>query len=317
MSVQSNNQGRAYEYICLLTLNEEINKIRKSEIIENSAFTAAQNAWNFVDDNFKSLLSESAKAAVQTIFDMEPMIIEDGNDVLKLQIQTDNEGKEGDVRDILISRKDVCWEIGLSIKHNHFAVKHSRLGRNLDFGKKWFGLPCSQTYWDNIKPIFDYLAEQISQNKNWSDLPSKNNNVYKPILNAFMEEIKESTKQNPMVPQKMVEYLLGEFDFYKVISIDSKRITQIQSYNLHGNLNKSARTINPKIKIPVVMLPTRIVSFDFKPNSSNTVELYMDGGWQFNFRIHNASTKVEQSLKFDIQIIGMPTTIISINCSWK
>ena len=317
MSVQSNNQGRAYEYICLLTLNEEINKIRKSEIIENSAFTAAQNAWNFVDDNFKSLLSESAKAAVQTIFDMEPMIIEDGNDVLKLQIQTDNEGKEGDVRDILISRKDVCWEIGLSIKHNHFAVKHSRIGRNLDFGKKWFGVPCSENYWNNIKPVFDYLAEQISQNKNWSDLPSKNNNVYKPILNAFMDEIKESTKQNPMVPQKMVEYLLGEFDFYKVISIDSKRITQIQSYNLHGTLNKSTRTINPKIKIPVVMLPTRIVSFDFKPNSSNTVELYMDGGWQFNFRIHNASTKVEQSLKFDIQIIGMPTTIISINCSWK
>ena len=317
MSVQSNNQGRAYEYICLLTLNEEINKIRKSEIIENSAFTAAQNAWNFVDDNFKSLLSESAKAAVQTIFDMEPMIIEDGNDVLKLQIQTDNEGKEGDVRDILISRKDVCWEIGLSIKHNHFAVKHSRIGRNLDFGKKWFGVPCSETYWNNIKPVFDYLAEQISQNKNWSDLPSKNNNVYKPILNAFMDEIKESTKQNPMVPQKMVEYLLGEFDFYKVISIDSKRITQIQSYNLHGTLNKSTRTINPKIKIPVVMLPTRIVSFDFKPNSSNTVELYMDGGWQFNFRIHNASTKVEQSLKFDIQIIGMPTTIISINCSWR
>lgn len=317
MSVQSNNQGRAYEYICLLTLNEEINKIRKSEIIENSAFIAAQNAWNFVDDNFKSLLSESAKAAVQTIFDMEPMIIEDGNDVLTLQIQTDNEGKEGDVRDILISRKDVCWEIGLSIKHNHFAVKHSRLGRNLDFGKKWFEVPCSETYWNNIKPVFDYLAEQISQNKNWSDLPSKNNDVYIPILNAFMYEIKESTKQNPIVPQKMVEYLLGEFDFYKVISIDSRRITQIQSYNLHGTLNKSTRTINPKIKIPVVMLPTRIVSFDFKPNSSNTVELYMDGGWQFNFRIHNASTKVEQSLKFDIQIIGMPTTIISINCSWR
>jgi hypothetical protein len=43
----------------------------------------------------------------------------------------------------------------------------------------------------------------------------------------------------------------------------------------------------------------------------------MDGGWQFNFRIHNASTYVEPSLKFDIQIIGMPTTIISINCSWN
>ena len=237
--------------------------------------------------------------------------------MLKLQIQTDNEGKEGDVRDILICRNDVSWEIGLSIKHNHFAVKHSRIGRNLDFGKKWFGVPCSENYWNNIKPVFDYLAEQIAQNKNWNELTTKNTDVYVPLLHAFMNEIKESTRQNPNVPQKMVEYLLGEFDFYKVISIDSKRITQIQSYNLHGTLNKSTRTINPKIKIPVVMLPTRIVSFDFKPNSSNTVELYMDGGWQFNFRIHNASTKVEQSLKFDIQIIGMPTTIISINCSWK
>ena len=317
MSVQSNNQGRAYEYICLLTLNEEINKIRKSEIIENSAFIVAKNAWCSVDNNLQSILKESANAVVATIFDMEPMIIEDSEDVLTLKIQTDNEGKEGDVRDILISRSDVCWEIGLSIKHNHFAVKHSRLGRNLDFGNKWFGIPCSQTYWDSIKPIFDYLAEQVSQNKNWNELENKSRDVYVPLLNAFMNEVKNSTIQNPSVPQKMVEYLLGEFDFYKVISIDSKRLTRIQSYNLHGSLNKSTKTISPKIKIPVVMLPTRIVSFDFKPNSSNTVELYMDGGWQFSFRIHNASTKVEQSLKFDIQIIGMPTTIISINCSWK
>ena len=50
---------------------------------------------------------------------------------------------------------------------------------------------------------------------------------------------------------------------------------------------------------------------------NNAMELYLDGGWQFSFRIHNASTKVESSLKFDIQIIGMPTTIISIDCRWK
>lgn len=317
MSVQSNNLGRAYEYICLMTLNEEINKIRKSEIIKNSAYIAAQNAWNYVDINLQSILKESAKAAVATIFDMEPMITEQTPDILTLKIQTDNEGKEGDVRDIVISRCDVSWEIGLSIKHNHFAVKHSRLAKNLDFGKKWFNIPCSNDYWNSIKPVFDYLAEQISNKKNWNELNNKNNDVYIPLLTAFMKEIKESTRKNPNVPQKMVEYLLGEFDFYKVISIDSKRITQIQSYNLHGNLNKETRTIKPKINVPVVMLPTRIVNFDFKPNSSNTVELYMDSGWQFNFRIHNASTKVEQSLKFDIQIIGMPTTIISINCSWK
>ena len=61
--------------------------------------------------------------------------------------------------------------IGLSLKHNHFAVKHSRLAKSLDFGQKWFGMPCSEIYWSSVKPIFDYLAQQ--KNKNWRDLPSK------------------------------------------------------------------------------------------------------------------------------------------------
>lgn len=317
MSDQSNNQGRAYEYVCLITLSEEINKIRKAEITMNSAYRAAEHAWSLMPDGFKSILASSASAVVSTIFDMEPMIVETGDDLLTLKIQTDNEGKEGDVRDIVISRKDVQWEIGLSLKHNHFAVKHSRLAKKLDFGEKWFGIPCSNQYWADIKPIFDYLAVQKVDKKNWNELPTKDTMVYVPLLQAFIDELNRSNAKDSTVPQKMVEYLLGEFDFYKVISIDSKRITRIQSYNMHGQLNCSSRTIKPKIQIPVACLPTRIVNLEFKPNSTNTVELYLDGGWQFSFRIHNASTKVETSLKFDIQIIGMPTTIITINCNWN
>lgn len=317
MSEQSNNQGRAYEYICILTLCEEIKKVRPAMIQENSALKANFNAWNSITPFLQNVLRESAKATTNTIFDMEPMLLEKGEDLVVLTCQTDKEGKEGDVRDIVIARKDVKWEIGLSIKHNHFAVKHSRLGKSLDFGAKWFNVPCSQEYWNEIKPIFDYLSEQKTLDKKWSDLPSKDKQVYVPLLQAFIREIIKSNSVDSNVPRKMVEYLLGEFDFYKVISIDSKRITQIQTYNLHGKLNQATSGNKPKIKIPIASLPTRIVSFDFKPNSTNTVELYMDGGWQFNFRIHNASTKVETSLKFDIQIVGMPATIISINCSWK
>lgn len=317
MSEQSNNQGRAYEYICILTLCEEIKKVRHAMIQENSALKANLNAWNSITPILQNVLKESAKATTNTIFDMEPMLLEKGEDLVVLTCQTDKEGKEGDVRDIVITRKDVKWEIGLSIKHNHFAVKHSRLGKSLDFGAKWFNVPCSQKYWNEIKPIFDYLSEQKTLDKKWSDLPSKDKQVYVPILQAFIREIIKSNSVDSNVPRKMVEYLLGEFDFYKVISIDSKRITQIQTYNLHGKLNQATCSNKPKIKIPIASLPKRIVNFDFKPNSTNTVELYMDGGWQFNFRIHNASTKVETSLKFDIQIVGMPATIISINCSWK
>lgn len=316
MSEQSNNQGRAYEYICLTTLCNEIGKLRSVEIEQNSAYNAAFHAWSLITPLFQNLLTESAKSAVATIFDMEPMIIEPSNDLLKLKIQTDNEGKDGDVRDIVISRKDVQWEIGLSLKHNHFAVKHSRLAKSLDFGEKWFNIPCSDKYWADIKPIFDYLKIQKDNKRNWRELPHKDKEVYIPLLQAFMDEIIRSSNSNAEVPQRMVEYLLGEFDFYKVISIDSRRITQIQTYNLHGRLNQASRISKPKIEVPIAYLPTRIVSLEFKPNSTNTVELYMDGGWQFSFRIHNASTKVETSLKFDIQIVGMPTTIISIDCKW-
>lgn len=72
------------------------------------------------------------------------MILDDGLDELELKIQSDDKGKEGNVRDVLIIRRGIEWEIGLSVKHNHFAVKHSRLSKNLDFGKKWYGIEYSE-----------------------------------------------------------------------------------------------------------------------------------------------------------------------------
>lgn len=318
MSSKSNDQGRAYEFICLQTLEKEIKNIRRVEIEKNSSYAAAKYAWNNIGSDMQLNLERSAKAAVSSIFDLEPLILDrkGNNDSLQLRIQPDSKGIDGDVRDILIMREYIKWEIGLSLKHNHFAVKHSRLGKNLDFGSRCFGIECSQQYWDDISPIFEYLETEKAKGSLWSDLPNKETDVYIPLLKAFIKEIRSASTLHADVPKQLVEYLLGEYDFYKVISIDAKKLTQIQAYNLHGTLNKASESTKPTTIIPVVSLPTRIVHLDFKPESSNTVELYLDEGWQFSFRIHNASSKVETSLKFDIQIKGMPTSIISINCIW-
>lgn len=316
MSSQSNDQGRAFEYITLLTLGDEIGRVRKTVVEQNSSFFAARRAWESISPGLQDNLTRAAEAAVDSIFNLEPMILEDGNDTLELKIQPDSQGEEGDVRDILIIRRNVRWEVGLSLKHNHFAVKHSRLAKNLDFGNRWFGIPCSNAYWSDIAPIFNELEDAKRAGLKWRDLPDKENDVYVPLLNAFVGEIIRSNERNPEVPRRMVEYLLGEYDFYKVISIDARRTTQILTFNLRGSLNQPSRNERPRTEIPVANLPTRIVNIGFKPRTNNTVELYMDGGWQFSFRIHNASTYVETSLKFDIQIIGMPTTIVSINCIW-
>lgn len=318
MSKKSNNQGRAYEYSYLITLFEKISEIRPAKIEENSSYFAAKRAWNTLTESEKTIYKVSALAGVNTIFDLEPLILDDGDDELELKIQSDDKGKEGDVRDVLIIRRGIEWEIGLSVKHNHFAVKHSRLSKNLDFGNKWYGVNCSKQYWGDIKPVFEYLDMEKQKGSKWSDLPNKEDDVYIPLLNAFKGELE---RQNSLfgkdIPRLMVEYLLGEFDFYKVIGIDSKRTTQIQSYNLRGTLNKQGNKKKRSIELPISTLPTRIVSLEYKPDSKNTLELYLDGGWQFSFRIHNASTQVESSLKFDIQIIGMPITIVSIDCRWK
>ena len=317
MSSKSNDQGRAYEYVTLLTLHSEISKIRRAEIVKNSSLEAARNAWDNMSKSMQSLMSMSAHSFVPDIFNLEPLILEDDGDVVELLIQKDKSGEDGDVRDILIARSGIKWEIGLSMKHNHFAVKHSRLSHLIDFGEKWYGVPCSESYWQSVMPIFDYLQEQKREGKAWFELSDKSERVYVPLLKAFMQELRLTYGNHKELPQKMVEYLLGEFDFYKVVSIDNQRMTQINTFNLHGTLNKNGKRNKAKATIPRVLLPTRIVSLDFKPGSDNTIELYLDGGWQFSFRIHNASTMVESSLKFDIQIIGMPTTIVTINCRWR
>lgn len=317
MSDKSNNQGRAYEYACLLTLNEEIGKLRPVTIVENSSYLAAKYAWSTLSSKMKNLYKVSSYAAVIQIFELEPRIIEDDSDILELQIQRDTKGEEGDVRDILIVRHNIQWEIGLSLKHNHFAVKHSRLSRRLDFGAKWYEIPCSPNYWKAVQPVFAYLAQEKNKGTLFNDLPDKEQDVYIPLLRAFIDEINCQKRMHPDVPSRLVEYLLGKYDFYKIISIDKQRTTQIQSYNLRGMLNQDGLYQKASIEIPIALLPTRIVSLDFVPNKANTVELYMDGGWQFSFRIHNAEKKVMPTLKFDIQIIGMPTAIININCLWK
>ena len=315
----SNRNGRALEFAYLLTLTavSKMNPPVTIAVEENSSFYAAKSAWEATPIDMQKTFLLSATAGINAILEAEPLILAADKDIINIRIQPDSAGIDGDVRDILIIRDGVKWEIGLSVKNNHFAVKHSRLSRKLDFGDKWFGVKCSKQYWDDIAPIFDYLSDCKNNRLKWSELPSKEDDVYIPLLNAFLSEVNRIYgAHGEVLAKSMVEYLIGKYDFYKTIGVNNKQLTRVQPYNLRGTLNKASERQNPKLIIPISSLPTRIIGFGFKPNSTNTVEVFMDEGWQFSFRIHNASTKVETSLKFDIQIIGMPTSIICVDYRW-
>lgn len=318
---RSNDNGRAFEHACLYALQKALNAktFHTPEIDENySPHIAAHNAWNRIDGSLRKKLNRAAKTAAEYLFNLEPMLDESGTDPIRLIIQPDDMGELGDVRDILIIRTQREWSVGLSVKHNSLAVKHSRIASGLDFGEKWYRHPCSQKYWADVKPIFDRLDKLHRRGVDWSELTQddKWNNVYVPLLTAFRNEILQQKENHRDMPRRMVEYLLGQFDFYKVISLDSREITQFQTFNLRGTLNLRSLEREPDIKIQLASLPKHILHFDFKEGSKTTLEMSLDEGWYFTFRIHNGDGRVIPSLKFDVQIRGMPSEIRVIDVAW-
>jgi hypothetical protein len=318
---RSNDNGRAFEYACLYALKNALQSKTSHypEVDEGySPHIAAYNAWMRTDENLRAKLDRAARTAAEYLFKLEPMLDENGDDPIRLIIQPDGMGERGDVRDIIVMRSQKEWSIGLSLKHNHFAVKHSRIASDLDFGSKWYSRSCSNEYWETVNPIFNRLVELKEQRFRWSSFTrdDKWDNVYVPLLNAFKDEIIRQADKYYDLPRRMVEYLLGQFDFYKVIGQDSKRVTRFQVFNFRDTLNKSSSDRDPDIKITKANLPRKILHFDFKANSKTTLIMCLDNGWQFSFRIHNGDGPVIPSLKFDIQIIGMPTDIKIIDVDW-
>lgn len=283
MSAKSNDCGRAYEYAWITILAEALGRHRKLQIVANSAFEANKRSWMRMTDDMKRIYEISAKSAIETLLTPEPCMIENDEEPLISEFQRDRVGQSGDPRDILIKRGNIDWEIGLSVKHNHEAVKHSRLSHRLDFCNEWFGIPCSDLYWADAQPIFGRLKTEKEAGRKWSEIGDKETSVYMPLLAAFIDEVKRVDAVCPGIPRKMIEYLVGIKDYYKVVSFGSKRITIIQAFNIHASLNKPSKSKVSAISVPTAALPTELIALKFKAGSSNTAEMYLNNGWQLSF----------------------------------
>lgn len=128
----------------------------------------------------------------------------------------------------------------------------------------------------------------------WTSIENMLQVVYIPVLDAFRKELLRLDKENPnIVAENLVQYLIGNKDFYKVIK--GKKKVEIQAYNLHGTLNLPFEKVIPKAKIPKLKLPTRLIEIVYQENSTRTLLVSLNEGWQISFRIHNASSRVEPS----------------------
>lgn len=301
--------GKAFEYALLTQFEEKLKYKTNIEVIKNSSFHIAKGCFENTSKIEQSDYLLTASFAVNFLMDIEPRLSNDVGikDILQLEILSDDHGKSGDVRDVLAIRLLQKWEIGVSAKNNHNAVKHSRLSHLIDFGEKWLGVKVSKEYFYTVTPIFqslEKLRKESKATKKWSELGDYHTSVYVPILEAFMKELKNLNENNDNIPSNLVSYLIGNKDFYKVIK--SKNIVEIQAYNINGTLNLPFDKIEPKYKTPKIPLPTEIIDISFKENSNTTVIITMNNDWTLSFRIHNASSRIESSLKFDINLLKSP-----------
>jgi hypothetical protein len=289
--------------------------VENCRLHDNSSAELGARDFSALEETIRAKLVAAGESAVEQLLQFEPNLSEAAQVITKLQIamQTDQSGAIGDVRDIIISEPASGWEIGISAKHGHEALKHPRLSQKIDFGKQWFGHPCTPQYFDEVKPLFDELNELRGQALLWREITDKEERFYIPILAAFRKELLRLDSANvDVVAPHMVQYLIGNKDFYKVTKL--KNQAKIQIYNFNGTLNQNHKKVAPKIKLDRLKLPNRIIELEIKRDASGgasetTLELVCNGGWQLSFRLHSASSKVEPSLKFDINLIGRPNSL--------
>ena len=309
MPNQTSN-GKAFEYACLKAFHDALNVDGNCLVVEDDNLEKAKQFFEALPDKTPYVLG--ARATIKFLLRVEPRLkTSTKEDPLTLSIQPDRAGQRGDVRDIVFVRSSDGWEIGLSCKHNHDAAKSQRLSYTIDFGQEWLSHPCSKTYFEEIKPIFDRLSELKEQNLLFENIADKEDTIYYPLMTAFIKELKALTAAHPDVPAQLLCYILGRFDFYKVSMYEREKITKIYVFNMHKTLGKDC-DVRPR----VLQLPKYIEDIKFKTGSKHTAIITFDNDWKVSMRIHNAKKQVETSLKFDTVVTSYPASLTVHSEAW-
>ena len=296
------DNGKAFEY----AVAEALSTALDVPIVENQEFLRTKSSYEKVLQKLQDRFPVAASLAIQHIIEKESANLS-SKQPQSIWIASDSMGQKGDVRDVIVKCSD--YEIGISCKTNHDDFKHSRLSGTANFVKKWGLDPegCSQDYWDAVKPLFAELKEirKTSGAKAlWSDQKDVPNRFYWKVLDAFEAELLRLTAPGSPraseVTKNLISYIIGNHDFYKVISRPDQ--VEIQGFNLIGTLAVSK-----------TRYPEHVIGIDRLDGGQYSKTVRFNRGFTFNFRIHSASSRVEPSLKFAVSAISLPPSEIYTN----
>jgi hypothetical protein len=295
MSAQVNN-GKGFEWAVGLTLHLKTG----FQIHDDAHSQANEVAFNGFTEKKKSDFLRSADVAVKHILEKECLLIKADIHGM-IFFNSDSAGKNGDVRDVLITVKNKT--IGISCKNNHKALKHPRLSGTANFIKDW-GIDaagCSDTYWSDVTPIFNQLTKIKNGSSGlalWKEIEDKPSRFYWPILDAWAGELNRVCSIDALheaeLCKAIISFVIGKFDFYKIVRTGKKRVV-VEGFNLNNTLSTKQ-----------TKYPTCINAINNKNGGQYSKTIVFNHGYSINFRIHSAKSAVESSLKFDVKAIGFP-----------
>lgn len=300
LSAKQKQNGYGFEFGLIQGLYKELNNLNiLAKIEENQSYSVLKSNFETLGEIEQKDFIDAGLVAAKNLIKLEPHRYTSNLDhTVVLYAQKDSEGVGGDVRDI-ISKDNTNNDIGYSCKNNNESTKHSRISNKSDFSKDWFNneLGNDPEYLFNIKNIFAQLAPQVGLV--WADVYSneeKATRFYQPILEYFKTEFIRIIEINDQAAGNFIQYAVGKYDYYKVIKNDKNRELIIKAFNLSGTMNNNLITRTE--------LPTKIISSALI--NKNTLIFEFDNNWTVSLRIHSASSKIQNSFKFDIKLLKTP-----------
>lgn len=283
----SNRNGRALEHIITADL---ANKYPNSKLTARAAQQQSRDKQKV--DDLPASLAAQFRTGSQSLVAWTSTIIPSADSNIEIDRLDDSHAQKGDVTDIRINLHDST--INLSIKHNHFALKHQRPPTAIEQLGFSSGSTESISYRKKYKSVLTKFfqdahslcpgAAKLSELKG-IDPKFINKKLYAPICQLVQQQYKKYGSKGDAA-QSLFSFLVGNAGFYKAV------------------LQGSSFTIYDFNNIPAA----KSFSAEWVPSKPNYVNLTFSNGWKMSLRLHTASSRLAEnvSVKFDTQPQTIP-----------
>ncbi|KXS40206.1 MAG: type II site-specific deoxyribonuclease [Candidatus Frackibacter sp. T328-2] len=301
MSSRSATRGYSFEFMNIIKANERFN-CKIPDKTKKWCHSKGQKKFNALEENEKNEMVRASEALMDFIEGYEDWI----DETVYIE-RVSSQGGSTDVRDIRFIKKEkdntIQLEVGISLKSNNDAVKHQRISPNIDIGKEWLGFAADDEYINNINNFFNNFSSYCQRNNinKFKELDDKSKLLYEPLCTEVANYLDRAFAGENGVEamRNFITYLIGSRDFYKAQANFNEGELIIRSFNFRDQIGTG----------DLLELPTKCYESIPKKSSRgnvNRVFLAFNNGWETEMRLHNAESKITNSLKFDTRLVGIP-----------